>query len=121
MGAMAAILVVEDEAPLLILAESYLEKQGHQTLNAGTPEQALALIDGEHEIDVLFTDLGLGNDLQAGLELAKQAVERPELKVLYTTGQTLTDGMKELFVSGSAFLAKPYTVEQLTTALSSLL
>jgi CheY-like chemotaxis protein len=46
---MAAILVVEDEAPLLILAESYLEKQGHQTLNAGTPEQALALIDGEHD------------------------------------------------------------------------
>jgi two-component SAPR family response regulator len=70
---------------------------------------------------VLFTDLGLGNDLQAGLELAKQAVERrPKLKVLYTTGQTITDGMRELFVSGSGFLAKPYTVEELTTALSAL-
>ena len=118
---MATILVAEDEAPLLILAESYLGEQGHQTLSAGTLEQALALIDGEHEIDVLFSDLGLGGDAQAGLELPKQAVERrPGLKVLYTTGQTLTDGMKELFVSGSAFLAKPYTVEQLTTALSSL-
>jgi hypothetical protein len=31
------------------------------------------------------------DDPQAGLELAKQAVEwRPELKVLYATGQTLT-------------------------------
>ncbi len=116
---MAVILVVEDEAQVLVLAESYLEQQGHKTLTAGTLEQALALIDSDNEIDVLFTDLGLGNDLQAGLELAKQAVERrPGLKVLYTTGQTLTDGMRELFVSGSAFLEKPYTVEELTTTLS---
>ncbi len=116
---MAVILVVEDEAQVLVLAESYLEQQGHKTLTAGTLEQALALIDSDNEIDVLFTDIGLGNDPQAGLELAKQAVERrPGLKVLYTTGQTLTDGMRELFVSGSAFLAKPYTVEELTTTLS---
>jgi len=49
------------------------------------------LIDSDNEIDVLFTDIGLMDDPQAGLELAKQAVEwRPELKVLYATGQTLT-------------------------------
>jgi two-component SAPR family response regulator len=42
-------------------------------------------------LDVLFTDIGLMDDPQAGLELAKQAVEwRPELKVLYATSQTLT-------------------------------
>ena len=77
---------------------------------------------GVNQIDVLFTDIGLRDDPQAGLELAKQAVERrPELKVLYATGQTLTDGMKELFVSGSTFLQKPYSVEELRTALSDLL
>jgi PleD family two-component response regulator len=42
---MAAILVVEDEAQVLILAESYLEEHGHKTLTAGSLEQALALID----------------------------------------------------------------------------
>ena len=89
--AMAVILVVEDEAQILILATSYLEEQGHMTLTAGTLEQALALIDSDNEIHVLFTDIGLMDDPQAGLELAKQAVEwRPELKVLYATGQTLT-------------------------------
>jgi DNA-binding NtrC family response regulator len=119
---MAVILVVEDEAQVLLLADSYLEQQGHTTLSAGTLEQALALIDSDKEIDVLFTDLGLGDNLQSGLELAKQAVEhRPGLKVLYTTGQTLTDGMRELFVSGSAFLKKPYTVDQLMTTLSDVL
>src|SRR5690349_14046330 len=116
---MASILVVEDEAQVLILAESYLAEHGHKTFSATTLEQALALIDSDKDIDVLFTDIGLGGNQQAGLELAQQAVERrPKLNVLYTTGQTLTDGMKELFVKGSAFLAKPYTVEQLTTTLS---
>jgi len=42
---------------------------------------------------------------------------RPELKVLYTSGQAVTDGMTALFVKNSAFLPKPYTVEQLGTML----
>ena len=42
---------------------------------------------------------------------------RPELKVLYTSGQAVTDGMAALFVKDSAFLPKPYTVEQLGTML----
>ena len=51
---MATILVAEDEAPLLILAESYLGEQGHQTLSAGTLEQSrlwnLSLPKGFHLI-----------------------------------------------------------------------
>jgi hypothetical protein len=38
--------------------------------------------------------------------------------VLYTTGQTVTDGMKALFVEGAKLLEKPYTVDQLSTALT---
>ncbi|MGB6749294.1 MAG: hypothetical protein WBE51_14880, partial [Xanthobacteraceae bacterium] len=57
-------------------------------------------------------------DLRAGLDLAKQAMERrPELKVLYTTGQGVTDGMIAMFVKGSAVLPKPYTVDQLQRSL----
>jgi hypothetical protein len=57
--------------------------------------------------------------MHAGLEVAKQAREhRPDLKVLYTTGQTVTDGMKALFVEGAKLLEKPYTVDQLSTALA---
>jgi DNA-binding NtrC family response regulator len=91
---MAVILVVEDEALILILATSYLEEQGHMTLTAGTLEQALALIDSDNEIDVLFTDIGLMDDPQAGLELAKQAVEwRPELKCSTRQAQAVWKGV----------------------------
>jgi CheY-like chemotaxis protein len=73
---MAVVLVVEDEAQVLVLAESYLEEHGHRTFSAANVDQALAIIDGPEQIDVLFTDIGLNDNLQAGLELAKEAVER---------------------------------------------
>jgi hypothetical protein len=51
--------------------------------------------------------------------LAEDAVRRlPHLNVLYTTGRDLTDGMKAQFVTKSAFLPKPYNVEELSTTLS---
>jgi len=117
---MAVVLVVEDEDQVRVLAESYLQEHGHQTRSASTVPEALALLDSGEPVDVLFTDIGLKGDIHAGLELAKEAREqRPDLKVLYTTGQGVTDGMRALFVDGFAFLAKPYTVAQLLTCLSA--
>ena len=111
---MAVALVVEDEDQVRVLAESYLEVQGHQVLSAGTPAGALALLHQLPAVDLLFTDLDLKGDTHAGIELAKAAVKlRPQLRVLYTTGRAITDGMKARFVPGSATLAKPYTVEEL--------
>ena len=106
---MAVVLVVEDEDQVRVLAESYLEEQGHQVLSAGTPAGALALLHQLPAVDLLFTDLDLKGDTHAGIELAKAAVKlRPQLHVLYTTGRAITDGMKARFVPGSATLAKPY-------------
>lgn len=114
------ILVVEDDEQVRVLAEALLEDAGHETLSAATSEQALALFDTEERIDLLFTDLGLGDELQAGLALAAEARRRrPNLRVLYTTGQGVTDGMKALFVEPYGFLAKPYTPDQLQTAIQN--
>jgi DNA-binding NtrC family response regulator len=116
---MGVLLIVEDEEQVLVLAKSYLEEHGHTALSADTAEGALAVIEAQDGVDVMFTNVGLQGDLHAGLDLAKQAVERrPSLKVLYTTNQTVTDGMKAMFVEGSALLEKPYTVEQLATSLT---
>jgi DNA-binding NtrC family response regulator len=104
----ATILLVEDEEQVRVLAESFLQAVGHTTLSAATVNQALALLGGTEPIDLLFTDLIIQGESEAGLSLATKAVEiRPGLKVLYTSGQAVTDGMMELFVRGSAFLAKP--------------
>jgi len=116
---LTTILIVEDEEQVRVLAESYLRDQGHQTLSAATAEQALAVLDGQDTIDILFVDVELDEGRQEGLELARQAMARkPELKVLYTTKAEVTDGMRALLVEKSALLPKPYTIEQLQTILA---
>ncbi len=116
---MATVLIVEDEDQVRVLAESYLREQGHQTVSAATADEALAVFDVVERIDVLFTDVILKGDIHAGLELAKEAVQRrPDVKVLFTTGSAITDGMKAMMVEKAAVLEKPYTVDQLQTALS---
>jgi CheY-like chemotaxis protein len=116
---MAVVLIVEDEVQVLVLTESYLQELGHKTLSAATAVEAIAILNADQVIDVLFIDIGLHDDLQAGLELAKKAAEsRPGLKVLYTTAQPVTDGTKALMVAGSAILEKPYTVNQLEASLT---
>jgi len=116
---MATILLVEDDEQVRVLAESFLQTAGHSTLSAASSEQALALLAADDPVDLLFVDVILHGDAEGGLSLAKKAIElRPHLKVLYTSAQALTDGMTALFVPSSAYLPKPYTVEQLGTMLS---
>jgi DNA-binding NtrC family response regulator len=115
---MALILIVEDDEQVRVLTDSFLRAEGNETLSAATIEQALVLIEGDKPVDVLFVDLKIQNDIEGGLKLARKAVEaRPNLKVLYTSGQAVTDGMAALFVEKSAFLQKPYTVDELATTL----
>jgi DNA-binding NtrC family response regulator len=119
---MAVILIVEDEDQVRVLAEGILRDNGHATLSASNFDQALALVDGTERIDLIFTDIGLQSDIQAGLMLAQEAAKRKiDTPVLYTTGQGLTDGMQAMFVGRFGFLAKPYTPEQLVISVENLL
>jgi DNA-binding NtrC family response regulator len=119
---MAVILIVEDDDQVRVLAEGILQDNGHTTLSASNFDQAIALVDGTARIDLIFTDIGLQSDLQAGLMLAQEAIKRKiGTPVLYTTGQGLTDGMQAMFVERFGFLAKPYTPEQLLVAVENLL
>jgi CheY-like chemotaxis protein len=121
---MAIILVVDDEEQVRVLAESVLRDLGHQTLSAASVDQALALIRTEPSLDLLFTDINLADDAEVGLvhpglELAQQALRlRPGLRVLYTTGVGVTDGMKAFEDSG--FLAKPYDIKQLAASIAEM-
>jgi hypothetical protein len=56
---MAIVLLAEDDDQVRVLAESYLEEQGHEVLSAGTAPGALALLDKTSELDLLFTNVDL--------------------------------------------------------------
>jgi hypothetical protein len=81
----------------------------------------LVLRSRQH-IDALFTDIYLKTAVVGGCELAQLAIElRPKLRVLYTTGNFITEKMKALFVEGAHFLGKPYTQQQLQVSVAGLL
>jgi CheY-like chemotaxis protein len=48
---MAVILIVEDEEQVRVLADSFLQAEGNETLSAATIEQALALVEGDKPVD----------------------------------------------------------------------
>jgi len=115
------VLVVEDEPTVRALAVSIIEdERDYASLSAATGREAVALLEQDQPIDLLFADINLpdGPDSMDGLELARRAVEmRPGLSVVYTSGGGQTDGMAALFVDGAIFLPKPYTKDRLIEAL----
>ena len=119
---MAVILIVEDEVFIREMAEMMIQDSGHHTLSASDVEEALLLLRAPQHIDALFTDIYLKTAVLGGCELAHQAIKlRPKLRVLYTTGNFVTDKMKSLFVEGRHFLRKPYTPDQLQVSVEHLL
>jgi CheY-like chemotaxis protein len=107
------ILVVEDEERVRQVSVDALRELGYDVLQAADGDQALAVLALHPEIGLLFTDVVMPN--MNGRQLAEQARSaRPDLKILYTTGYTrnaiVHNGMLDAEV---AFLAKPFTVDQL--------
>ena len=119
---MAVILIVEDDTFICELAGMMIVDWGHDILSASDVDEALSLLRSPQPIDALFTDINLKNAVVGGCELAQQAILlRPNLRVLYTTGNFVSDKLKSLFIDGSQFLRKPYTANQLHTSVDGLL
>ncbi len=119
---MAVILIVEDDMFIREIAEMMIQDSGHHTLSASDVDEALSFLRSARHIDALFTDIYLKNLVLGGCDLARQAIKlRPKLRVLYTTGNFVTDKMKALFVEGTQFLRKPYTQHQLEDSVEELL
>jgi CheY-like chemotaxis protein len=119
---MAMILIVEDDVFIREMTEMMIQEWGYRTLSASDVDEALILLRSPQHIDALFTDIYLKTAVLGGCELADQAIKlRPKLRVLYTTGNSITKEMKVLFVEDSHFLTKPYTLPQLKHSLESLL
>ena len=114
------ILLVEDEAAIRLYTEDILFDAGYEVLSAGNAREALDVAGRSGPIELLITDVNLPN--QSGPELAEAlSSSRPNMKVLYTSGDT---GHLHLCASGregAAFLPKPFVPESLTAKISEVL
>jgi signal transduction histidine kinase/CheY-like chemotaxis protein len=107
------ILVVEDEDRVRTMTVEALRGLGYEVIPAAGPQQAIDGLHSHERLDLLFTDIVMPG--MNGRALADRVTAmRPSVKVLYTTGYTrdavIHNGMLDRDV---AFLAKPFTVDQL--------
>jgi CheY-like chemotaxis protein len=118
-SAQLTVLVVEDEAAVLELAEEVIAWLGHKVLRAHNGYEALSMLRREPDVDVLFTDIRMpGMD---GWELGRTAnLAYPGIKVIYTTGfcDSLPSGDE---AQGVTLLRKPWHVRDLENLLRRLL
>lgn len=100
------VLLVEDEALVLMIAADVLEDAGFSVLQASDGQQALAILADHPEVDILVTDVNMpGLD---GCALAKDVVAaRPDIELVITSGRNRYND-DELPDDGT-FLPKPYS------------
>ncbi|MBN9497301.1 MAG: PAS domain S-box protein [Alphaproteobacteria bacterium] len=116
------ILVVEDDPLVRKHVVSSLKNLGYDVLEAENGADALAQIEKNEMIDLIFTDVVMPGQM-GGRDLAEAAKKRrPDLKVLFTSGYTensiVHNGRLD---SGVELLSKPYRRDQLATKVRKVL
>jgi signal transduction histidine kinase/CheY-like chemotaxis protein len=108
------ILFVEDDEDVRAFVAGTLSETGYRVIEAAEAASALRLLDGEPDVDLLFTDVGLPNGVN-GRQLADEAQRRrPSLKVLFTTGYARNAIVHHgRLDAGVELIAKPFAAADL--------
>jgi two-component system cell cycle sensor histidine kinase/response regulator CckA len=115
------VLLVEDEVPLLRLAERALKRAGFEVIAVGSAEAALELLDGGAPMPAaLVSDVVMpGLD---GLELATRMRQRdPDLPVLLVSGYAEAALGRDLTAERLRLLSKPYSLSDLVAEVRGIL
>jgi CheY-like chemotaxis protein len=119
--AAATILVVEDDPDVREMIVGILLDLGYQTLVATNGPEALAILNREHSVDLLFTDIVMPAGM-SGTDLAREASRlRPDLKVLLSSGYTREANQWRSAPVEFPFIAKPYRPAALGQKLEEVL
>ena len=106
------VLVVDDEALIVVLTASWLEDLGCEVETAFNGSQALTKLWNDRHIEVLITDVNMPGI--SGYQLAERAKEmRPELKVIMLSGA-------ETDPHGWPLVRKPFLRSDLMRAISDV-
>lgn len=109
------VLIVEDNEMVLDHARGLFESLGYRVLVASTGAEAMAILERQEDIDLLFTDIVMPGGMN-GRQLGEQAVARwPSLRVLYTSGYS-EDALSEdgRLLEDVTLLSKPYSKRELS-------
>lgn len=116
------VLVIDDERSVRSLVAEVLREHGYATLEAGDGPSGLRILDSEHRIDLLVTDVGLPGGLN-GRQVADAArMRRPDLKVLFITGYAENAAVGNgLLEPGMEVMTKPFAMTDLAAKVASMI
>ena len=113
-----SVLVVEDDSDVRDVSIAFLEDLGYRVLVARDGPEALAVLRGADDVDLLFTDIAMPNGL-SGTALARLALQlRPGLRVLLTTGYP---GSEDIGDAEFPVITKPFRQAELSEAVAALM
>lgn len=113
------VLVVEDDALIMLELEAALHDGGYATRTESSGEAAVAKLETTPEIRALITDINLVGKI-TGWDVARRARELfPDIPVLYVTSVP-ADEWAAQGVPKSIHIQKPFAPAQITTAVSQL-
>jgi len=109
------VLVVDDELFVRMMAVDVIRDAGYETLDAVDADEAIAMLEDQPDIDVVFTDIKMPGSMD-GLGLARTLRTRwPAIRVLLTSGHVTAPEMGD-----EAFIPKPYRASALTECLHAI-
>ncbi len=115
------ILVVEDDPKLRELTLQRIEGLGYVVLEAEDAAAAIALLEKEPDVALVFTDIVLGRGM-SGVELGRWLrANKPDVEVLLTTGYESDAAADEHSKDEFDVLHKPYGRLALAVALQTAL
>jgi CheY-like chemotaxis protein len=112
-----SVLVVEDEALVRMDIADQLMADGYEVFEAANADEAVAILEAESSITILFTDIDMPGSMD-GLKLAAVHGRWP-VKIVVTSGHRLVEVTD--IPDGSVFYAKPYQHDVITASFRELL
>lgn len=114
------VLVVDDEAAVLLTYQLILERQGYEVVACGTSRQAIAAISAQ-EFDVVLCDYSL-EEQHTGFEVITAARKRDStVPAALLTGYATKETADEATGQGIGVMFKPIEIEEFLATTSNML
>jgi DNA-binding response OmpR family regulator len=114
------VLVVEDEHQVCDLISDLLDDAGFEAHCVQSDRAAYSVLSATRAYAALVVDINLGSGT-TGYDVARFARQvRPDIAVLYVTGQASEQSFRAFGVPNSGYVAKPFEPKDLVASLRLL-
>ena len=118
---MRKVLVLEDETNIRSFVVINLKRAGYDTIEAGTGEEALALIQSNPDVKVALLDIMLPGEMD-GFEVCRRIrAGNAQMGIIMLTARTQEmDKVSGLMTGADDYVTKPFSPAELTARVDAL-